>query len=77
MRGQRPGKILHALTFLIERQPQPMHLCVVTREDPPLGLPRLRGRGQITETRAHNLRFTGDETALFLNRVLGIMLTPR
>src|SRR5574341_2391762 len=34
------------LTFLLEHQPPSMHLAIVSREDPPLPLSRLRGRGQ-------------------------------
>ncbi len=41
-----------ALTFLVEHLPPQMHLVIVTREDPPLPLARLRARGQLTELRA-------------------------
>jgi LuxR family maltose regulon positive regulatory protein len=47
-----------ALTFLIERLPPQMHLVIATREDPNLPLARLRARGQLTELRAADLRFT-------------------
>jgi len=47
-----------ALTFLLEHQPPRMHLVIATREDPPLPLARLRVRGQLTELRAADLRFT-------------------
>ena len=64
-----------ALTFLIENQPPQMHLAITTREDPQLPLARLRGRGQLTEVRAADLRFTPDEAAEFLNRVMGLSLS--
>ena len=35
-----------------------MHLVMATREDPALPLARLRARGQLTELRAADLRFT-------------------
>ncbi|MBN2007259.1 MAG: hypothetical protein JXA21_28165 [Anaerolineae bacterium] len=57
-----------AVEFLINYQPPQMHLCLVTRADPPLSLPRLRVRGQMTEIRADDLRFTTEEAAVFLNR---------
>ena len=52
-----------ALTFLLEHLPPQMHLVLATREDPPLPLPRLRARGQLTEVRATDLRFTPTEAA--------------
>ncbi|PKO15694.1 MAG: LuxR family transcriptional regulator [Chloroflexi bacterium HGW-Chloroflexi-10] len=63
-----------ALTFLLEHLPIQMHLVIATREDPYLSLARLRARGQLTELRAADLRFTTDEAADFLNRVMGLNL---
>jgi LuxR family maltose regulon positive regulatory protein len=64
-----------ALTFLLDHLPPQMHLVIATRSDPPLPIARLRGRGQLTELRATDLRFTSDETATFLNQVMGLDLT--
>jgi LuxR family maltose regulon positive regulatory protein len=63
-----------ALTFLIEHQPPRIHLLIASREDPPLPLARLRVRGQLTELRAADLRFTPAEAAEFLNRMMGLKL---
>ena len=52
-----------AITFLIEHLPPQMHLLIATREDPDLPLSRLRARGQLTELRASDLRFTSSEAA--------------
>ena len=67
----------HALTFLLEHQPPQMHLVVATREDPSHPLARLRARGQLTELRAADLRFTPAEAAEFLNRMMGLNLSDR
>ena len=64
-----------ALTFLLEHLPPQMHLVITTREDPNLPLARLRVRGQLTELRAFDLRFTPFEAAEFLNQVMGLNLT--
>ena len=64
-----------ALTFLVEHQPSRMHLVIATREDPPIPLARLRARGQLTELRAADLRFTPSEAAEFLNRMMGLKLS--
>jgi LuxR family maltose regulon positive regulatory protein len=65
----------NALTFLLEHLPSQMHLVIATREDPHLPLARLRARGQLTELRAADLRFTSSEAAEFLNQVMGLNLS--
>lgn len=66
-----------ALVFLLDHLPPQMHLVIATREDPSLPLARLRTRGQLTELRATDLRFTPAETAEFLNRVMGLNLSSK
>ena len=68
--------ILHVLEELVANLPQPLHLVLVTREDPPLPLARLRANGQLTEIRASDLRFAERESEHFLNEVLGLSLSP-
>jgi LuxR family maltose regulon positive regulatory protein len=63
------------LSFLLDYLPPQMHLVIATREDPHLPLSRLRARGQMTELRAADLRFTSTEAAEFLNRVMGLELS--
>jgi LuxR family maltose regulon positive regulatory protein len=64
-----------ALTFLLHHMPPQLHLVIVTREDPPLPLARLRARSQLTELRAADLRFTPDEAVEFLNHRMGLALS--
>ncbi len=64
-----------ALTFLLEHLPPQMHLVIASREDPPLPLARFRARGQLTELRAADLRFTPEEAAEFLDRMMGLNLS--
>jgi LuxR family maltose regulon positive regulatory protein len=65
----------NALAFLLEHLPAQLHLVITTREDPQLPLSRLRVRGQLTELRAADLRFTSSEAAEFLNLVMGLNLS--
>ncbi|MBW3634165.1 MAG: hypothetical protein KY456_14160 [Chloroflexi bacterium] len=67
--------IYGAIAFLIEHLPPRLRLVVATRADPPLPLARLRGRGELTELRAADLRFTPGEAAAFLNEVMGFDLS--
>ena len=68
-------EIDEALAFLLKHLPPQMHLVIITREDPHLPLARLRARGQLTELRAADLRFTPAEAAEFLNQVMGLNLS--
>ncbi|MFC1879462.1 LuxR C-terminal-related transcriptional regulator, partial [Chloroflexota bacterium] len=68
--------VLQQLSFIVERQPEHMHLVILTREDPALPLPRLRARGQMTEIRQDDLRFSEQECAEFLGKVMGIKVSP-
>ena len=67
----------HIFTFLIEHMPPHMHLVITSREDPPFSLARLRARSQLVELRAADLRFSSDEAADFLNRVMGLNLSKK
>jgi LuxR family maltose regulon positive regulatory protein len=72
------AQLVHdALTFLLRRLPPQMHLVIATREDPPLHLARLRVRGQLTELRATDLRFSSSEAAEFLGQVMGLDLSAK
>ncbi len=69
--------IHQAVEFLIEHQPPQVRLVVVTRQDPPLSLPRLRVRSQVVEVSEADLRFTADEAGDFLHQALGLHLDPK
>ena len=63
---------VHAsLGFLLEHRPPGLHLVLASRSDPPLPLARLRGRGQLAELRAAELRFTSEEAAALLREAAG------
>jgi LuxR family transcriptional regulator, maltose regulon positive regulatory protein len=68
------SEVHEAVTFLLDHLPDHLHLVMATRADPPLPLARLRSRGQLTELRAADLRFTPTEAQDFLNRVMGLEL---
>ena len=71
----RTQSIHETLTYLLDHLPQQMHVLLATRADPALPVARLRVRNQLTELRADDLRFTADEAAMFLNRVMGLKLS--
>jgi ATP/maltotriose-dependent transcriptional regulator MalT len=60
------GEPVHALVrLLIERGPPFSHVIVVTREDPPFSLARLRAHGRLIELRAQELRYGEDEARTY------------
>lgn len=73
-------QMIHSfMRALIEHLPRHIKLCVISREDPPLPLAKLRLQRNVTELRMADLRFTrGDAEALltsYLNKSLTNALT--
>ena len=68
------NSIHQALSYFIEHQPHQLHLVLISREDPPLQLSLLRGRGEIFEIRLSDLRFTTEESTKLLNEIMGLNL---
>jgi LuxR family maltose regulon positive regulatory protein len=67
--------ILDVLEKLVTNLPQPLHLVLLTREDPPLPLARFRANNLLTEIRAKDLRFSSRDTGRLLNEVMGLSLS--
>ena len=60
------AQVHQSLAFLVEHRPAGVGVVLASRSDPPLGLARLRARGQLTEIREAELRFTPAEAAELL-----------
>ncbi|MEO1387194.1 MAG: LuxR C-terminal-related transcriptional regulator [Cyanobacteria bacterium J06634_6] len=67
--------IHEGIGFLLSHFPPQVHLIIASRADPPLALARLRSHAELTELRVSDLRFTPDEAAAFLNRVMGLEIS--
>jgi LuxR family maltose regulon positive regulatory protein len=59
-----------AFEFLLQHQPQNLHLVITTRYDPPWSLHLLRSRQEMSELRQKDLSFSVDETEVLFNRAL-------
>jgi LuxR family maltose regulon positive regulatory protein len=70
-------EVQDGMEFLLDHLPPQLHLVIASRADPALPLARLRGRGELVEIRAADLRFTPDEAAGYLHEVMGLVLTAR
>ncbi len=63
------------LNHLVKYMPPTLHLVVISQVEPPLPLSQLRVRGQLSEIRESDLRFTTHEVDLFLNGLMHLSLT--
>ena len=63
-----------SIAFLLDRLPPGLRLVLASRADPPLSLARLRAGGRLAELRADELRFTLDQTGVFLRDATGLDL---
>jgi LuxR family maltose regulon positive regulatory protein len=68
--------IQETVAFLLANQPPQIHIVIITREDPPFSLARLRGRGELIEVRQSDLRFNENEADAYLNGVMKLRLNP-
>ncbi|MEN1760363.1 LuxR C-terminal-related transcriptional regulator [Anoxynatronum sibiricum] len=62
--------------YLIDHSPPCLHILLVTREDPPLSIPRLRAHGEITEIRLRDLAFDIPEATEFITSIMGTTIRP-
>lgn len=63
-------EIHETVLFLLDHLPDTLHLMIVTRQDPPLPLARLRARHELNELGASDLRFSLAETQTLLQQAL-------
>jgi len=66
--------VTDGVRFLLEHLPPQVHVLISTRVDPDLPLSRWRGRGELVELRAADLRFNRDEAADYLRDATGLEL---
>ncbi|HSG42180.1 MAG TPA: LuxR C-terminal-related transcriptional regulator [Anaerolineales bacterium] len=67
-------QIHSSLNYLLDRQPQNLHIVLITRADPSISLARLRAHVQLIEIRAQDLQFTTEEATTLLNEKMGLNL---
>jgi LuxR family maltose regulon positive regulatory protein len=70
-------EIHEGVAYLVEHLPPALTLVVATRSDPPFPLARLRARGELTEVRADELRFSLEEAGSLLNDALKLGIEER
>jgi LuxR family transcriptional regulator, maltose regulon positive regulatory protein len=68
--------IHRSLDFVLEHLPEPLHVAIAARSEPPLALGRLRVRREVVEVKASELRFTDEEATTLLNELRGLDLAP-
>ena len=71
----RDPQIHAGLAFLLERGPPGLHVAIASRMAPPVGVARLRARGELSEVPGDALRFDRPDVAKLLNELQGLALT--
>ena len=66
--------VLAIIDALVPRLPSGHAMVIVTREDPPLRLSRVRAAGELVDVRAEQLRFTVPEADGFLRQRMALSL---
>ena len=59
---------------LLRRCPPQLHITIITRQNPPFKLSRLRTRQEITELRMSDLQFSVDDTDYFFHNTMQLAL---
>ena len=65
-----------AIAYLVEHLPGSLRVVITSRTEPPIGLARLRARGDLGELRSADLRFSDGEAGRLLNQAIGLDLDP-
>ncbi len=68
--------IHQGIAFILGHTSPQLHILIASRSEPPLPLPALRVRRELVELGPQDLRFSYDETAAFLSRVMRLHISP-
>ncbi|MCB0165669.1 MAG: hypothetical protein KDI79_15670 [Anaerolineae bacterium] len=64
------------VSMLLQHAPPSLHLVIISRQDLPFSVSRLRATQRMTEVRLANLRFTHAEIQTYLKLSLGVEVSP-
>ena len=70
----REAQIHEGVAYFVEHSPPGVHLAMASRAAPPVGVARLRVRGELGELREEELRFDREGVDMLLNEALGLAL---
>jgi len=65
------------MNLLISYLPSHIQIILITREDPPLSLAKIRVSNQLQEIRMKDLRFNDDEALDFFNDTMSVSILPK
>jgi LuxR family maltose regulon positive regulatory protein len=66
--------ILSDVMYLLHNSPPQLHVTIISRQDPPFQLSRLRGRQDLLELKMTDLQLSLDDTAEFFNTTMRLRL---
>jgi LuxR family maltose regulon positive regulatory protein len=71
----RDPDVVHLLDALVGQPLPGLHVMLLTRREPPLPWAKLRMRGQVSDIRSRDLRFSAQEAAAFLQHAIDMPLS--
>lgn len=71
----RDPDVMYLLDALLGQPLPGLHVMLLTRREPPLPWAKLRMRGQVTDIRSQDLRFSAQEAAAFLQHAIDMPLS--
>jgi LuxR family transcriptional regulator, maltose regulon positive regulatory protein len=69
------AQIHETLAAFVDHLPPALHLVLISRQEPPLPLARLRAQNELVELHAEDLRFSLEETSAFFQRTTPFQLS--
>lgn len=70
-------EVHEAMRFLLDHQPDNVHVVIISREEPPFSLARLESHGRLVKIMEPDLCFTSQEAEEFFNRVMHLELSQQ
>jgi len=58
-------EVHRSLLFFLERLPEQVHVCLISRKDPPFPIGRLRAKGQCLQIEISEIKFTMEEISAY------------
>ena len=64
--------VQRSLFYFLERLPNPIHLCIISRKEPSFPIATLRAKGQLNQIGINELKFTKKEISSFWCEQMGV-----
>lgn len=67
------SEVHRSVSLLLQYLPSQIHICLMSRHEPPFPIGALRAKGQINEISSHELKFSMEEISAYLRKQTGLL----